>query len=170
MELRRYVKQAIVLVQFVLITGAILFGLYGMMTSRGEPETMTFATMDGSQVDLTTLRGKVVLMDFWATWCEPCREEVPNVVAANERFHDQGLEVVGVSLDQDLGAMTQFVSASGMAWPQNFDGQGWGNGVARHYGVHSIPALFLFDKKGRLVTRDARSDLQGQIATLLREP
>jgi thiol-disulfide isomerase/thioredoxin len=163
-------KQLIVFLQFVFVTGAILFGLHGMMTSRGEPQALAFTATDGTLIDLDKMRGKVVLLDFWATWCGPCREEVPNVVAAFQRFHDQGLEVVGVSLDQDLDAMTQFTAANNMTWPQNFDGQGWGNGLARHFGVRSIPAMYLFDKKGRLVTRDAREDLQGQIAVLLREP
>ena len=163
-------KQVIVFLQFVLVTGAILFGLNGMMTSRGEPETLAFTATDGTPVDLAAMRGKVVLLDFWATWCGPCREEVPNVVAAFQRFHNQGLEVVGVSLDKDLNAMSQFTAENNMTWPQSFDGQGWNNGLARHYGVHAIPAMYLFDKKRRLVTRDAREDLQGQIAVLLREP
>ncbi len=163
-------KQIIVFLQVVFVAGAILFGLYGLMTSRGEPQNMTFTATDGTAVDLTQYRGKVVLLDFWATWCGPCREEVPNVVAAFHRFHDQGLEVIGVSLDRDLGTMTQFTADNGMTWPQNFDGQGWDNALARHYGVRAIPAMYFFDKKGRLVTRDAREDLQGQIAVLLREP
>lgn len=149
---------------------AIVVGGYGMFTTKPDPTNLSFTAADGSQVDFSALRGKVILLDFWATWCGPCREEVPNVVAAYQKYHDRGFEVVGVSLDRDLGAMTQFTGQNGMVWPQHFDGQGWGNELAVRFHVHAIPAMYLFDKQGRLVSRDARDDLDGRIEKLLQAP
>jgi thiol-disulfide isomerase/thioredoxin len=112
----------------------------------------------------------VVLLDFWATWCPPCRDEVPDVVAAYNKYHDQGFEVVGVSLDQDQNTLLQFTANNGMTWPQYYDGLGWGNSLAQRFGIHSIPQMWLLDRKGRVVTKDGRSDLDGQVAALLRTP
>ena len=103
------------------IIGTLFFaalGFYGMLTAPPEPLTsasgdstdLTFTAADGSNVDLAKLHGKVVLLDFWATWCGPCRGEVPNVVAAYNRYHAQGFEVVGISLDEDRATMTQFTA------------------------------------------------------------
>ena len=160
-------------IQFLLVTLAIGVGLYGLLTSRptpGDPTHLTFTALDGSQVDLASLRGKVVLLDFWATWCPPCRDEVPNVVAAYNKYHSQGFEIVGISLDQDRDSLTQFAVGNGMVWPQYFDGRGWDNSLAQRFGVRSIPQMWLLDKQGRLITKDGRSDLDGQIADLLRTP
>ena len=112
----------------------------------------------------------MVLVDFWATWCPPCREEVPSVVAAFKKYHDKGFEVVGISLDQDKDALLAFTKAKGMVWPQYFDGKGWDNEISSRFGINSIPAMWLLDKKGMLVSTDAREDLDGGIAKLLAAP
>lgn len=137
---------------------------------KTKPFDLKFTAVDGTVVDLSKMRGKVVLIDFWATWCGPCRAEVPNVVAAYKKYHDQGFEVVGVSLDQDKDAMLLFTKAKGMVWPQYFDGQGWDNSVSKSFGIDSIPAMWLIDKKGMLVTTDASDDLAGQVEKLLKAP
>ena len=160
-------------IQIILVTLAIAIGFYGTLTSKpapSDPIDLTFTAVDGTPVDLAALRGKVVLLDFWATWCGPCRGEVPNVVAAYNKYHDQGFEVVGVSLDQDKDALNQFTAGNGMVWPQYFDGQGWGNSLAGRFGIRSIPQMWLLDKKGRVITKDGRSDLDGQVAALLQQP
>jgi len=135
-----------------------------------KPLDLKYTAVDGSSVDLSKLRGKVVLVDFWATWCPPCREEVPNVVAAYKKYHDQGFEVVGISLDQDKDALQSFVKDKGMAWPQYFDGKEWENEISSRFGIDAIPAMWLLDKKGMLVTTDASTDLDAGIAKLLAAP
>jgi len=137
---------------------------------KSKPMDLKFTAVDGTAVDLANLRGKVVLVDFWATWCPPCREEVPNVVAAYKKYHDQGFEIVGVSLDQDKDKMLAYTKENGMLWPQYFDGQGWGNSVSKGFGINSIPAMWLVDKKGMLVTTNGRDDLAGQVEKMLAAP
>jgi len=137
---------------------------------KAKPLDIKYTAIDGREVDLSKLRGKVVLVDFWATWCPPCREEVPNVVAAYKKYHDQGFEVVGISLDQDKDALQSFVKDKGMAWPQYFDGKEWENEISSRFGIDAIPAMWLLDKKGMLVTTDASTDLDAGIAKLLAAP
>ena len=137
---------------------------------KSKPMDLKFAAVDGTTIDLAKLRGKVVLVDFWATWCPPCREEVPNVVATYKKYHDQGFEVLGISLDQDKDALLSFTKENGMVWPQYFDGKGWDNTISKSFGIDSIPAMWLVGKDGKVVTTDARGDLDGQVATLLKAP
>jgi len=135
-----------------------------------KPLDLKYTSVDGKTVDISKLRGKVVLIDFWATWCPPCRGEVPNVVAAYKKYHDQGFEIVGVSLDQDKGALLAFTKENGMVWPQYFDGKGWDNDVSKGFGIDSIPAMWLVGKDGKVITTNAREDLAGQVETALKAP
>lgn len=137
---------------------------------QSKPLDLKFTAVDGSQVDLANLRGKVVLIDFWATWCPPCRGEVPNVVAAYNKYHDQGFDIVGISLDQDKGALLAFTKEHGMVWPQYFDGKGWDNAISRKFGIDSIPAMWLVGKDGKVATTNGREDLAGQVEKLLKAP
>jgi thiol-disulfide isomerase/thioredoxin len=135
-----------------------------------KPITLKYTAMDGKEVDLAKMRGKVVLVDFWATWCGPCREEVPNVVAAYKKYHEKGFEVVGVSLDEDKEAVLTYTKEQNMTWPQHFDGKGWQNEVAVKYGIQSIPAMWLVDKKGMIRSTEARGEqLTALIEKLLAE-
>jgi thiol-disulfide isomerase/thioredoxin len=126
--------------------------------------------VDGTDVDLAKLRGKVVLVDFWATWCGPCRMEMPNVVAAYNQLHKDGFEIVGISLDQSKEKMLGYTQQAGMPWPQYFDGKGWQNDISSRYGIYSIPSAWLVDKKGFVRSTQARgADLAGQVKALLAE-
>jgi len=137
---------------------------------KSKPMDLKFTAVDGTAIDLANMRGKVVLVDFWATWCPPCREEVPNVVATYKKLHDKGFEIVGISLDQDKDKLLAFTKDNGMTWPQYFDGQGWNNTISKSFGINSIPAMWLVDKKGMLVTTDGREDLAAQVEKLLAAP
>jgi len=137
---------------------------------KGEkPFDLKFTAIDGSEVNTAAMRGKVVLVDFWATWCGPCMMEAPNVVAAYQKYHDKGFEIIGISLDKDKAAVLKVTQANGMVWPQFFDGLGWKNAISTYFGIKSIPAMWLVNKQGILVSKDARPHLEADIEKLLAE-
>lgn len=115
-------------------------------------------TVDGSAFSLDQWRGKVVLIDFWATWCGPCLREMPNVKAAYEAHHAQGFEVIGVSLDQDKASLVKEITAMGLVWPHLFDGGAWETRLAKQCAVRSIPATFLIGKDGILLATNLRGE------------
>lgn len=134
------------------------------------PLDLKFKAVDDTDVDMAKLRGKVVLVDFWATWCGPCRAEIPKVVTAYNQLHKDGFEVIGISLDQDKQRLVDFTKQAGMTWPQYFDGKGWENAISTRYGIDSIPAMWLVDKKGYVRSTEARGDdLAAQVKKLLAE-
>lgn len=114
--------------------------------------------VNGKSISVANYKGRVVLVDFWATWCGPCRGEVPNVVAAYQKYHAKGFEIVGVSLDQDRTKLINYTESQHMTWQQFFDGQGWSNKLGVKYGIQSIPASFLLDGKGNIIGKDLRGD------------
>lgn len=136
---------------------------------KSKPLELKFTAVDGKVFDLSTLKGKVVLIDFWATWCGSCVAELPNVIKAYQELHPKGFEIVGISLDQDKEKLMAFVKDKGMEWPQYFDGKGWQNEISTKYGISSIPAMWLVNKKGMVVSTNARSGLEETVAKLLEE-
>jgi len=107
-------------------------------------------------IRLSDFRGKVVLLDFWASWCGPCRRELPNVQRAFRKYHDFGFEIIGISLDSDRGRFERFVKSNDMPWYHIFDGKGWNARLAVRFGVRAIPATFLIGRDGRLVAAGLR--------------
>jgi peroxiredoxin len=125
---------------------------------------------EGEDVSLSDFRGKVVLIDFWASWCGPCRRENPNVVKLYEEYKDQGFEILGVSLDRKKGRWLKAIEADGLVWPHVSDLKGWQNEVAQLYGVGSIPHTVLLDREGKIVAQKLRGPaLERKVAELIEE-
>lgn len=135
----------------------------------GKPVEIQFTALDGREVDLVKLKGKVVLVEFWSTSCGPCVGEMPTVKAVYQKLHDRGFEVVGISLDDKESVLRRFIKEKELPWPQYFDGKGWENKFAVRYGIFSIPTMWLTDKAGKLCSTEARFDLERQVASLLDE-
>jgi thiol-disulfide isomerase/thioredoxin len=112
----------------------------------------------GQPLSVASHKGKVVLVDFWATWCPPCRAELPNVIAAYQKYHAQGFDIIGVSLDEDKDKLLSFLKDQNMTWPEYFDGQHWDNKLAVKYGIDAIPDNFLLDGNGKIIGKDLRGD------------
>lgn len=127
----------------------------------------SIATLDGQHVSMDALAGKVVLIDFWATWCGPCREALPNIRRIAHKFEGQPLVVLSVSLDTDEGKWKDFVGKNGMTWLQYRDG-GFGGSMARQFGVTAIPATFTIDADGVLEDQHVGdADIEGKIKKLV---
>lgn len=116
----------------------------------------TLKTPTGEDLSLSSLRGKVVLIDFWASWCGPCRRENPNVRKLYRRFHYKGFEILGVSLDNDGNRWKGAIQADSLTWPHVSDLRGWQSSAAQLYQVSSIPQTYLIDKDGRIMAKGLR--------------
>ncbi|WP_143307847.1 TlpA disulfide reductase family protein [Chitinophaga vietnamensis] len=112
----------------------------------------------GQLVKLSSFRGKYVLVDFWASWCGPCRQENPNVVQAYNKYKDKNFTILGISLDNDRARWLRAISQDGLTWTQVSDLRGWGNEVAVQYGIQSIPSNFLVDPQGKIIARNLRGE------------
>jgi thiol-disulfide isomerase/thioredoxin len=152
-----------------------------------KPFELKFTAADGREVDVAKLRGKVVLIDFWATWCGPCIAELPNIKQVYADYHAKGFEIVGIALenaklkatdtpeqrDGKLAAakkvLADFTTKEEMPWPQYFDGKHWAAPLVKQYAITGIPAMFLLDQSGKIVTTNARGEkLEAEVKRLLK--
>ena len=116
---------------------------------------LSFVDTEGRTVDLSQLSGKVVLIDFWASWCPDCVRAMPEVQQVYRTYQSKGLAILGVSLDKDRRAMDNFIAKHLIPWPQYFDGKGWKNDLVTKYSVHEIPEMWIINKQGILETTSA---------------
>ena len=132
--------------------------LAGMLPIGGVAPEIRQQTPDGGTFALSDLRGKYVLVDFWASWCRPCRMENPNVKRVYDMYHKKGFEILGVSLDRDHGAWVQAIKDDGLPWKHVSDLGFWSNAAAQEYGVSSIPFTVLLDKEGKVLEKGLRAE------------
>jgi thiol-disulfide isomerase/thioredoxin len=153
---------------------ADLGGTARRLSLPGRPMKLTGTLLSGESFDQGTLAGKVVLVDFWATWCGPCVAEIASLRTEYDRWHDKGFEVVGVSLDEDRDALERFVTAKQIPWPILYEepgGPGWRHPLASYYGITGIPTVVLIGADGNVITLDARGKKLGvALERLLGEP
>lgn len=142
----------------------------GMQAIGTQAPDIAMESPDGKTLKLSDLKGKVVLLDFWASWCGPCRKENPNVVSAYAEFGPKGFTVFSVSLDQNREAWLRAIQTDKLTWPDHVsDLAGWSNAAAKEYGVRSIPATFLINKEGVIVAKNLRGQaLDEELAKLLK--
>jgi thiol-disulfide isomerase/thioredoxin len=140
----------------------------------GKPIEIAGTKLDGTKFSTKDWQGKVILVDFWATWCGPCIAELPRVKETYKKHHEKGLEILGVSCDSEAQALKAFLDKNpDMPWPQLFDAQqnpkiDW-HPLAKEYGINGIPTMFLIDKKGVLRTTEARENFEELIPKMLEE-
>jgi len=140
-------------------------GTLRRLSLPGHPMEIRGTLLNGKPFDQKSLAGKVVLVDFWATWCGPCVAEIPNVLEQYEKYHKDGFEVVGISLDQEREALEKFVDEQKLPWPILFEepkGDGWQHPLATFYGISGIPTVVLIGRDGNVITLDARGEKLGQ--------
>lgn len=134
----------------------------------GEAPDFSGQSPDGETIKLSDLRGKVVLIDFWASWCGPCRRENPNVVKMYNKYHDKGFEILGVSLDSSKERWVGAIEQDGLTWPHISDLKKWQSEYAALYGVRSIPHTVLLDAEGKIIARGLRGiNLEKKVAEVL---
>lgn len=154
-------------------TGKFAKGKLRQIEAVGKPYELQFSdAITGKSVSIAELKGKVVVVDFWATWCGPCVREMPHMKELYAEYKDKGVEFIGVSLDQpeDKGGLTklrEYCKENEIAWPQYYQGNYWDSEFSMSWGINSIPTMFVLDQDGKLYSTEARGKLDELLPKLL---
>ncbi|MCA9267132.1 MAG: redoxin family protein, partial [Planctomycetales bacterium] len=144
-------------------------GALRRLDSVGKPMTLRGTATTGAQVDLAQLRGKTVLVHYWATWCEPCKQEFKTLKELQAKYNAQGFTLLGVALDSDAAALKQYLQTDPLPWPQLYEEGGLESRLANEMGILTLPAMLLIDKNGRVVNRAAHTaQLSEELEKLLK--
>ena len=135
----------------VLSVGVLSASATRAAVNVGDKPDISFKAIDGAAVSMDKLKGRIVVVDFWATWCGPCMAMADEMVAINKEYHPKGLQMIGISLDQDRGKLVKVVKEKNFAWPHYFDGQGWDNPIWKKYGERGIPFTLLIGPEGTVL-------------------
>lgn len=136
----------------------------------GDPISFNVKDLKGKSLSIEKFKGKVVLLDFWATWCKPCIAEMPNVKRLYKQYQKEGFEIIGISLDHQKASLESYIKRNDIQWPQFFDGAAWNNEIAQKYKVRSIPATYLLDRNGKIRYKSVRgSQLAQAVEQLIKE-
>jgi peroxiredoxin len=135
----------------------------------GTPLDLEFTALDGREINLSRLKGKVVLIDFWATTCLPCVRELPDMKKLYSKFKPQGFEIIGISLDSKKEVLERFIQTNEIPWPQYFDDAGERSPLAKTFGIEGIPVVWLVDRHGVLRDLNTRQQPEKKIESLLKE-
>jgi peroxiredoxin len=148
----------------------ISLNLFSQMRTGQNATDLSLPDLNGKMVTLTDLKGKVVLIDFWASWCGPCRHNNPRLLKLYKKYHDKGFEIYGISLDEDIDSWKKAVHQDKLIWIQVIDDKGWAASSASIYGVDYIPSSFLIDRQGVIRTINAEgSGLENSLKDLLKD-
>lgn len=141
----------------MLTTGSLAYA----QETASQPMTLKFISLDGREVDVSLLKGKVILIDRWATWCTPCLRGMAHIKEVYEKYNERGFEVIGISMDEASAKerVQQIIAQKDLPWPQRFQGIGFqGDSFRKLYRIKSLPTVFLLDKEGNIVNADAQGD------------
>ena len=122
------------------------------------PDFLSAVDLEGKPISLADYRGKIVLLDFWATWCVPCIAAIPDIEAIYEKYHDKGFEIIGISHDLDEAALRRFIAENPLPWRQIFDGKRLAGPLAQRYSIRSLPRMFLLDREGKVISVKVRKN------------
>jgi thiol-disulfide isomerase/thioredoxin len=135
----------------------------------GDKPDLSFQAVDGTPISLAALRGKIVVVDFWATWCGPCMAEADHMVRLKDDYQPKGVRILGISLDQSKDKMIKTAADLGFTWPQYFDGKVWQNKISTEWGVRGIPATFIIGPDGDVLWKGHPAGIDAPLAKILKE-
>jgi peroxiredoxin len=141
--------------------------LSGTLRIGAEAPTFNVTTVDGKPLDLAQYKGNIIIINFWATWCDPCLQEFPNAKKLYAKFRDKGVQFIGVSLDDDIEDLRGFVKQFEVGWPQIFDGKRWQGAIPSLYHIQAIPTFVLLDRESKVRYVGSDTEAVTRIVTTL---